>query len=105
MYNKTCYGIPEVSKITILQSLRISVLDLLDFSNAAANSLEIQCSIQELVKWSNCTSVLGLYDPKYLIFSRKKNFYHKIWKSSAKLFDFKVHKLASKVMNLKRGLN
>ena len=89
MYNKTCYGIPEVFKITILQSLKISVLDLLDFSNATANSLEIQCSIQELVKWSNCTSVLGLYDSKYLIFSRRKHVYHKIWKSSTKSFDFK----------------
>ena len=89
MYNEACYGIPKASKITILQSLEISVLDLLDFSNAAAISLETQSSIQEVLRWVNCSSILRLYNSKYLIFSRKRHFCHKIWKRSTQSFDFK----------------
>ena len=53
---------PKAPKITILQSLRISVLDLLDFFNAPENSSEIQGSIQKLVKWANYSSILWLFN-------------------------------------------
>ena len=49
MYDETCCGIPKVSNIKIPQSLRISVLDLLDFSNTAVNSLKIQRRIRNLL--------------------------------------------------------
>ena len=58
MYNEAFLGMPKSPKITILQSLTISVLDLLDFLHAVGNSSEIQGTIQEVVKWANYSSIL-----------------------------------------------
>ena len=45
MFNEGCLGMAKAPKITILKSLWISALDLLDFLSAAGNSLEIESSI------------------------------------------------------------
>ena len=58
MYNEACLGMPKAPKITIQQSLRISVLDFLDFFNEVANSPEFHSSIQEVVKWANYCCIL-----------------------------------------------
>ena len=50
MYNEACPGHSKAPNVAIQQSLRISVLDLLDFFNAAGNNSETQESIQEVVK-------------------------------------------------------
>ena len=57
-YNEACLGMPKAPKITIEQSLRINVLDLLDFFNAVVNSSKIQGSIQEVVNLASYGGIL-----------------------------------------------
>ena len=49
---------PKAPKITIEQSLRINVLDLLDFFNAVVNSSKSQGSIQEVVNLASYGGIL-----------------------------------------------